>query len=248
MSISVNQQKFIASLSVKKYRHEHRKFVVEGEKMVNELLRQQRIRVQAVYGLENWVTENTGIFSKYSGVVHSVTEAELKKISSLTTPNSVLAVADLPADDEPLPDVTSIVLYLDGIQDPGNLGTILRTADWFGIHTVYCSPDCADAFASKTIQAGMGAFLRVFTREIALENLLQQVPFQKIWGAVLNGQSVTDVQFAAGDLLVIGSEGRGIRPEVEHLLTHRITIPRHPAGGAESLNAAVAAGILMSRV
>ncbi len=212
--------------------------------MAAELLSQQRIAVSAVFGLERWASENAALLAPFPEKFTVVSEAELKKISSLTTPNRVLVVAELP---EPAFDpavLRDYCFYLDGIQDPGNMGTILRVADWFGIPAVFCSPDCADAFSPKVIQAGMGAFLRIPVWEMAFEALNSRVPGLPVLGAVLDGTDVFAAELPGNGLLVIGNEGRGIRPEVEAALTHRLSIPRHPNGGAESLNAAVAAGIL----
>jgi TrmH family RNA methyltransferase len=139
-------------------------------------------------------------------------------------------------------------LYLDGIQDPGNLGTLFRIADWFGFPAVFCSPDCADAFAPKTVQATMGALFRVHTCEIALSDLMEARSDWPVYGAVLGGTSVFEHGFPEKGLLVIGSEGRGIGKAAEALLQHRITIPRPHEGGAESLNAAVATGILAAQI
>ena len=243
--ISNSQQKLIAALQVKKYRQKYRKFVVEGEKMVGELLRQTELPVTAIFGLERWADEHAALLTPFLQIFNLVTEAELRKISSLSTPNQVLALAELPAS----PAQTALLLtgrcfYLDGIQDPGNLGTILRIADWFGLPAVFCSPDCVDAFSSKVVQASMGAIFRIHTREIPLTELLTAVPDAPVLGAVLGGENLFTTPLPGHGLLVIGNEGRGIGAETQALLTHRLTIPRHPGGQAESLNAAVAAGIL----
>jgi TrmH family RNA methyltransferase len=243
--LSINQQKFVASLQVKKYRQKYLKFVVEGEKMAAELLAQQRIPVSAVFGTERWLDANRERIPQFSDKFNLVTENELKKISSLTTPNQVLIVADMP-DDAAAPDLlrTDWCFYLDGIQDPGNMGTILRIADWFGIPAVFCAPDTVDVYSPKVIQAGMGAFLRIRSVEIPLDELVAGHPGVPVLGAVLGGENVFNAQLPDRGLLVIGREGQGVRPDTEALLTHRLTIPRHPGGGAESLNAAVATGIL----
>lgn len=247
MGLSINQQKFINSLHVKKYREQAGAFIAEGDKIVGELLQQDRMEWTALYAVEAWMEKNDRLIRPFLSKTTVVTPSEMKKISTLTTPQSVLAVVRMPTDDLPL--VTDAVcLYLDGIQDPGNLGTILRTADWFGIGAVYCSPDCADAYNSKTIQAGMGAFLRVPVREIALEVLLAAHPQRTVWGAVLEGTPLQSARFGSNDLVVIGNEGRGIRPETMRFVTHPVTILRHPDSRAESLNAAVAAAILLYAV
>ena len=264
--LSHNQTKLLTALQVKKYRQKYRKFVVEGEKMVAELLSQQYIGVSALFATATWMEQNAPAMSDFLEKTTLVSEAELKKISTLSTPNAVLAVAEMPTDFDLSPSevmakaghsslltphpspLTHPCFYLDGLQDPGNVGTILRTADWFGMPAVFCSPDCADVFSPKVVQASMGAVLRIRTAELPLATLLAAAPGIPVMGAVLGGQDMFEMTLPAHGLLVIGNEGRGISPEVETLLTHRLTIPRHPLGKAESLNAAVAAGILAARV
>lgn len=244
--LSHNQSKLINALQVKKYRQKYRNFLVEGEKMVLELLQQKRFAVAAVFGLERWAADNAAALQPFLQNFNPVSEIELRKISGLTTPNSVLAIAQWP---DTWPDgsllQSDICLYLDGIQDPGNLGTILRIADWFGFPAVFCSPDCVDVFSPKVVQATMGAIFRVPAREIDLPDLLAPLsPAPPVMGAVLGGSDIFRSTLPANGLLVIGNEGRGISPATEQYLSHRLTIPRHAAGGAESLNAAVATGIL----
>ena len=248
--LSHNQAKLLTALQVKKYRQKYRKFVVEGEKMVGELLTQQRVGVSAIFATDAWIGENTHRLDLFSEKTTLVTEAELKKISSLTTPNQVLAVAEMPptAPDRQLLQA-KLCFYLDGLQDPGNVGTILRTADWFGLPVLFCSPDCADVFSPKVVQASMGAALRIATEEVLLEMLLATAPPGiPVMGAVLSGDNVFEASPPTHGLLVIGNEGRGISPATEALLTHRLSIPRAPEGRAESLNAAVAAGILAAQL
>jgi TrmH family RNA methyltransferase len=243
--LSINQQKFVASLQVKKYRQKYSKFVVEGEKMAAELLSQQRITVYAIFGTERWQDANRERIAPFLDKFNVVTEQELKKISTLTTPNQVLIVADIP-DDSPATAflASDWCFYLDGIQDPGNMGTILRIADWFGIPAVFCAPDTVDVYSPKVVQAGMGAFLRVQSLETPIEALLNTHPNLPVLGAVLGGENLYQAALPPRGLLVIGREGPGIRPEIQSRLTQRLTIPRHPGGGAESLNAAIATGIL----
>ncbi len=253
--LSHSQLKYLRSLAVKKYRQQHGQFLVEGEKMVAELLGQSRIPVSAIFALESWIEKNARFLRPFSDKVSSVTEAELAKISALTTPNQVLAVAGFPLETcnflpaEVLtkagqPATENVCFYLDGIQDPGNMGSILRVADWFGFPAVFCSPDCVDVFSPKVVQASMGAIFRVHSWEIELAELLAAMPQIPVAGAVLDGENVFEAKLPQNGLLVIGNEGRGISAQTESLLTQRISIPRHPAGKAESLNAAVAAGIL----
>jgi TrmH family RNA methyltransferase len=243
--LSNNQSKHLRALSVKKYRLEHGEFIVEGDKMVSELLGQSATDIVAVFALQAWIEKNARPLRHFPEKIHVVSEAELAKISALKTPNQVLAVAKLPQTPcSPTLALDNMCFYLDGIQDPGNMGSILRVADWFGFSAVFCSPDCVDAFSPKVVQASMGALFRVQTREIGLPELLLEHPDIPVSGAVLDGENVFNAQLPSAGLLVIGNEGRGISSQVGSLLTHRISIPRHPLGGAESLNAAIAAGIL----
>ena len=243
--LSQNQLKLLRSLSVKKYRQQNGLFLVEGDKMVTELLGQTRIQLQALFALEPWLEKNARLLRQFAGKINLVTEDELAKISALSTPNQVLALANLPQEAQNLAWVTKdLCFYLDGIQDPGNMGSILRVADWFGLPAVYCSPDCVDVFSPKVVQASMGAIFRVQSWELSLTELLAENPDSPVSGAVLDGENVFEMDLPKTGLLVIGNEGKGITAQTNVLLTHRISILRHPSGGAESLNAAVAAGIL----
>lgn len=172
--------------------------------------------------------------------VITVTEDELAVVSSLKTPNQVLLVAEMPAQTGALP-TDEWCLALDTIQDPGNLGTIIRIADWFGIGHVVCSPDCADAFNPKVIQAAMGGHLRVQVHKTDLLSFIAGVQAPVI-AASLSGGNVYGMEPLPAAVLLIGNESRGLSQDLLQLATHRVMIPRR--GGAESLNAAVSAGIL----
>jgi RNA methyltransferase, TrmH family len=244
--MTANQIKLLTALQVKKYRQEQGKFLVEGEKIVAELLQQTQFRVSAVYATGAWIDKQPKMSAAHLNLIQEVSEAELKKISSLTSPNQVAAVVDLPTKTFDLGDFEDGWYYfLDGLQDPSNMGAILRIADWFGVKGVFCSPTTVDAFHPKVIQSGMGAFLRVPTYELELFALKQAKPAWNFLGAVMNGVEIgaKSSLFSEG-VLVIGNEGKGITAATEALLTHRLTIPRGAGGGAESLNAAVATGIL----
>jgi len=240
--LSASQSKFLTALQVKKYRQKYRNFTVEGAKMVAELLTQTRVRTVALYALEHWADENAALLEPVRHIFQPVSESELKKISSLTTPQQVLAVAEIPVST-PKPWVNG-AFFLDGIRDPGNLGTILRIADWFGFSAVFCSPDCADAFSPKVVQASMGAIFRMPVYEMELGDALAIAPDCAVLGAVLDGENAFGMSYSGSDLLVIGGEGSGMQAETERRLTKRLTIPRAPGSASESLNAAVAAGIL----
>jgi TrmH family RNA methyltransferase len=243
--LSTSQQKLLASLSFKKYRQKYRKFVVEGDKIASELLTQRQIVVERIFATERWAEQNPSLLQPFLDIFNPVTEAELKKISGMQTPNQVLLLANMPEKvADPAELAPDFCFYADGIQDPGNLGVLLRIADWFGFPAVFCAPDTVDVYSPKVIQASMGAFLRVKTAEIELSELCSALPDWPVLGAVLGGNSIFSADLPKHGLLVVGREGRGLSAEAEQKLQYRLTIPRHLNGGAESLNAGVAAGIL----
>ena len=237
--------KLISALKVKKYRQKYRKFTVEGEKIVLELLLSGKFRPEALYGLAEWGEAHATLLKQTQAPFFPVREADLKKISSLQTPNKVLALLPLPSPTQtgyfPLQD---FAFFLDGIQDPGNLGAIWRIADWFGMPALFTSPDTVDAWNPKVLQACMGAFLRVPCVELSWQQALEQQPHLPILGAVLNGHSVYNAKLPDFGLVIIGQEGRGVSQALLPHIQYPITIPKGVNGGAESLNASVAAGIL----
>ncbi|MBP6687530.1 MAG: RNA methyltransferase [Lacibacter sp.] len=238
--LSKNEIKYIQSLGHKKRRDEERLFLMEGSKMVAELLEHYPSQIVRLYA--------TGIFFEQNPPAkeiqqhHLVSEDELARISQLQTPNQVMALVHYLPDEEIIPASNEWTLALDGIRDPGNMGTIIRLADWFGIHTIICSPDCADIYNPKVVQATMGSIMRVSVVEKELTGFLaaQQLP---IVGAVLGGEELSSFEFPEGGILVIGNESNGIRDEVIQLLKEKLMIPRF--GDAESLNAAVATSIFL---
>jgi TrmH family RNA methyltransferase len=248
--ISASQQKHITSLHVKKYRQKYRNFLVEGEKMVSELIQQQRIVVNAVFGTERWANANASLLNGFYDKFNTVTETELKKISTLVTPNQVLAIAEMPPEQPGFtPGQHDFTLFLDGIQDPGNMGTILRIADWFGIQYVCCGPGSVDIFSPKVVQSSMGAVFRLAVAEdVLLEDLLKKCPGYPVCGAVMDGESIFSSHLPSSGILVIGNEGKGIQAGNEQFLNYRVTIPRNGNSGAESLNAGVAAGIIVAEM
>jgi TrmH family RNA methyltransferase len=247
MPVSKAQIKLIQSLKLKKYRQKYRKFVVEGSKILQEVLPGHPHLIDVLYATEGWLERHASALKNSNFLIEELTERELKKISFLKTPQEVLAVLN----HQPFsPDWTSLqqdlVLYADGLQDPGNLGTILRIADWFGIRTLLCSPDTVDWQNPKVIQASMGAFLRVQVIETDWETLRAQLPDVPAYATVMEGQNVMEAEVGTNGIVVIGNEGRGIRPSVLESCAHRLSIPRHERGGAESLNAGIATGIILA--
>jgi RNA methyltransferase, TrmH family len=232
--LSKNKIKWIRSLQEKKYREAEGRFVVEGEKMVREALDLIPERVELVVHLHEFYP------GELSCETLACNERELKQISFLQTPNKMLAV--LKKGMNPLTQ-KGLVLALDGIQDPGNLGTIIRTADWFGLESIVCSTDTVDCYNPKVIQASMGSIYRVNLHYTDLHSFLSDSE-KPIYGALLEGKNIYQMDLSNDGILLMGNEGKGIRPELISHIKVPITIPRF--GMAESLNVAVATAILLS--
>lgn len=199
--------------------------------------------IEAVYGLPAWAEAQAALLEAARVPFTAVSEGELGKLSAFATPNKVLAVVDMPEPATGEAPLKGFAFFLDGIQDPANLGAVWRVADWFGMPALYASPDTVDAWNPKCIQASMGAFLRVPFREVPLDELLKTNPGLPVLGAVMRGASLYDAELPERGLIVVGQEGRGVSEGALRRIDHPVTIPRGPGGGAESLNAAVAAGI-----
>ncbi len=235
--------KYIQSLGQKKFRDGAGVFIAEGPKIVKELLEAGPALVREVYALPEWITENQHLLKDTH--TEEITEAELEKISQLKTPNKVLALAGQ-FTHEQMELKGRLTLALCGIQDPGNLGTIIRIADWFGITQVVCSEDSADLYNPKVIQSTMGSIARVRVYYSNLTDLIRETAGLPVYATVLDGQDVSKMEKPGQGILLIGNESRGIPPELLQMANVRITIPKK--GGAESLNAAVATGIILSHL
>jgi TrmH family RNA methyltransferase len=233
--LSINQKKYINSLQQKKFRAQHGTFLVEGEKMVEELI-QSNFEIEHVFVVKG--VQVNGCEAT------EISEKEMKSISALSTPNNFLAVAKQKKQQVNLTE-TNLVLVLDNIKDPGNLGTIIRTADWFGINTIVCSNECVDVYNPKVVQATMGSIFRANVLYVNLVEFLQQNKSVPVYGALLEGENIykKPIQNKKAFLLM-GSESFGISKELTPFITNKIMIPKF--GGAESLNVAVATGILCS--
>jgi len=238
--LSKNELKYIQSLCHKKQRTAEGLFIAEGAKLVGELL-QSNYTVRKVYAVEEWMAQNPGVKAGIS----VVSPEELQKISLLQSPNQVLCIAEQTPPVE-LPSAKGrFTLLVDGIQDPGNFGTIIRIADWFGIPQIIAGDDTVELYNPKVIQATMGSFIRVNIQYTSTTGYLENcgVP---VFGAVLDGKDMYNQPAVKEAVLVIGNEGKGIREDALPFISHPITIPR--IGGAESLNAAVATGIIVSHL
>ena len=234
----------LRSLQEKRHREALGLFVVEGEKVVGELLAAKFpfVEVYATEAVERDLRARFEPARRSGSTMTEVTAAEMERISHYPTPAAVLAVGKI-ARSPLAPGALDrgLTLALDGIQDPGNVGTLLRIADWFAFDRVVLSPDCADLFAQKVINASMGSFARVTAHTAALEVALAAVSVP-VLGCELQGEDVHTLPPLRDAVVVIGSEGRGLSPAVQARITRRVTIPK--LGGAESLNAAVAAAIV----
>lgn len=238
-----SQVKYIQSLSHKKLRDSEEVFVAEGPKLINELLSAANVPLQQLFAVKEWIEAQD---PKMAATATEVTASELERISLLQTPNQVLGIFKKPVFTANRPLRNTLSLMLDTIQDPGNLGTIIRCADWFGVPQIICSPDCADAFNPKVVQASMGSIARVQVLYASLHDWLGQNPDLPTYAAVLEGTGLPQVPPVKEGVIIIGNESKGISDPVLALSRHRITIPRK--GRAESLNAAVATGIILSHL
>jgi RNA methyltransferase, TrmH family len=236
--------KYIQSLGHKKHRDAERRFLAEGPKAVEDLLRAIPEYVSEVYAVKDWLKHNRNLTQGVQFI--EVTEDELAKLSQLKTPHQVVAVVRQFDFPDSIVSKGMISLVLDTIQDPGNFGTIIRIADWFGISQIICSDDCADMYNPKVVQATMGSIARV---KILYTNLVEWLPVQnetRIYAAQLEGKDITRMSPLMEGLIMIGNESKGLAPALLAMANERITIPRK--GGAESLNAAVATGIILSHL
>jgi len=242
--LSKSKLKYIQSLGQKKFRQREGLFIAEGPKLVNDLLEMKNSSIQEIFALKEWIEDNKKIADSYQVV--EITTIELEKISQLSSPNQVVAVVKQFAIDENIEVKDKFTLVLDNIQDPGNMGTIIRIADWYGIDQIVCNTQSADMYNPKVIQSTMGSIARVKVFYTDLSDWLSKQKGISIYAAMLNGDDVTSMQKIKEGIIVIGNESKGISDDVLKLVSKKITIPQK--GKAESLNAAVATGIILSHL
>lgn len=232
--ISRNKIKYLRSLRQKKMREQEQCFLIEGEKMVLEILKEYPHIVKEVY-----VEKNTELNINFP-LVFEISALESEQISGFKTPNKCLALISNPIIETKTQDLT---LVLDQIQDPGNMGTIIRLADWFGLTKIIASKDTVDCFNPKVIQASMGSIFRVQINYCDINDYLSNTNLP-IYGALLEGENVYKTALPQKAILIMGNEGNGLSGSVQKLITHKLTIPKF--GKAESLNVSTATGILLS--
>lgn len=214
-------------------------FVAEGDKLVGEIIDEKRWRIERLF-----VTEGSHVQHPKAEVV---TSKEMERLSALRSAPRSLALVALPTSAIPEPTKEELILALDGVQDPGNLGTIIRTADWYGIRNIVCSPTTADCFAPKVVQATMGALLRVKVSYCDLPEWLKGASKKgvPVYATTLDGKDIHTAPLSPGGVVVMGNEGKGVSAEVQSLVSHKLFIPPYPADrrGSESLNVAIATAI-----
>jgi RNA methyltransferase, TrmH family len=249
--ISSNQIKHIRFLRQKKFRDEHRQFTAEGSRLVLDLM-DSRYKISGIYAEEGWIKTNQGKILEKSIPCTEIRESDMERITILSSPSPVLAIVEIP-EDPVLPESVreELILALDGISDPGNLGTIIRIADWFGIGWVICSENMADLYNPKVVQASMGSIART---KVITADLLSVLPGLKehlqVFGTFLSGENIYSTKLPSRGIIVIGNEANGITPEVSTHVNIRLTIPSFAGNGkgssAESLNAAIATAVICS--
>jgi TrmH family RNA methyltransferase len=242
--LSKSQISLLKSLHHKKFRSEHGLFLAEGYKSVKEFI-DSAYQIEAIYHTPT-IDPNLLKLSRKMNF-NEISLNELEKISSLKTPQDIIALIKIPQwpvlSEHTLKNKFSIVL--DGIQDPGNMGTIIRTADWFGIKHIICSEDTVDIYNPKVVQATMGSAAHVNVYYTTLEAFLTKIKLP-VFGALLNGANIYKTDFGSEGLVIMGNEGNGLRPEIINLVQHAVTIPR--MGNAESLNVGIATAIFCSEI
>jgi len=235
--LSKNQIKLITSLQQKKQRNAHRLFFAEGIKVIQELL-------ESKFELEHLYTTQNDFQEVSNEKMVLIDESDLKKISALATPNTCLAVFKIPIEKKIIE--SGLILALDAVRDPGNLGTILRLCDWFGINQVICSKDAVDIYNPKVVQATMGSIARVNVSYIDLDSFISQTTLP-VFGTFMEGENIYKTNLPQEGIIVLGNEANGISPEIEKLIKNKLTIPRFGTlQKTESLNVATATAIVLS--
>ena len=242
--LSKGKAKFIRSLQHQKYRQKYHKIIVEGVKILNELITSNLVHIETICASAEWFNDNGGKVNPQTEQIQ-ITQDELVSISSLKNPQDCLAIVCIPDNKASLkaPSET-LCLYLDAVRDPGNLGTILRSADWFGYSSVFMSPDTVDIYNSKVIQSSMSSVFRPRHSYVDLETLLESNPGIPVYGALLGAPQFTPAIVEECGLIILGNESRGIMLHNQEFVTQPFSITEKFSLGAESLNVGVAAGII----
>ena len=250
--LSKNQIKRIQSLRLKKFREIQNQFLIEGSKLVVDVL-ESRYRVSDIFATGEWIRKQIPAGISAEIPLTEVTENEMARITALSSPSPVLAIVTIPVSSPvPAPTNEALTLVLDDIRDPGNLGTIIRIADWFGISHIVCSENSVELYNPKVIQSTMGSFARVNVQNVKLPEFFSGIdPSVRVYGTFPEGNSIYSAELLTGGIIVIGSESTGISEKTASFVTDKISIPSYDEGKgrkehAESLNASVATAIVCS--
>lgn len=233
--ISIREKKYIKSLQIKKYRQQHQAFLVEGWKSVKELINSDMV-IELLFVSEKYQSDCEG---------RVVESKDIKDVSSLANNNEAIAVVKMPISRKELNGNQPVYIF-DGIQDPGNLGTIMRTADWLGFENIVCSTDSVDFYNTKVISSTKGSFTRLTPQYLDLVDFVKNNLDRKIYLADLDGEDYKKVNFNTNDIVIFGGESKGVRSDIRNLIHNKISIPKR--GEAESLNVAMAFGIISSSI
>lgn len=245
MALSKNRVKFLNSLKLSKFRKQHQQFIAEGSMLVLEFITCS-FEVVEVYALNEWIVENTMLLKEKKITVSEVSQNDLQKISALKTANVVFAIVNMPARKPEAEELfESLVLVLDDIRDPGNLGTIIRIADWFGIKNIVCSIESVEVYNPKVVQATMGSLSRVDVFYTNLVDFLKRTPKEiTIYGTLLDGEKIQSKKLTDKGVIIIGNESKGISDKLLPYINERLYIKSFSSSQAESLNASIAAAIV----
>ncbi len=248
--LSKNKKKFITSLIYKKHRRQFNAFCAEGDKLNLDLLSSETSCIDLI-ATEVWIKNNHNILRNFNNITIA-TESELKNISNLKNPPPVIGIYKITKHHLKIEQLSdSLIIVLDGVQDPGNMGTIIRIADWFGINNIICSEDCADIYNSKVIQASMGAIASVAVHYNNLPSFIDEYKSKTklpVYGTFLEGENIYSQDLSKNGMIVMGNEGKGINAEIEKLISNKLFIPNFSSEKhtSESLNVSVASAIICS--
>ena len=243
--VAKSKIKLVQSLKLKKYRQKYNLFVAEGEKIMQSLLKQKKYQIREIYAMGQWLEQHSYLKDSYD--LQQVDKSGMKSLSSFRSLPPVLSVVDIPHFEN---DITPFgkVVYLDGVQDPGNVGTIIRTAEWFGVDAVIRSEDSADFYNPKVIQGTMGSFASIELLTLSREELLSVSSRFGVYAADMGGMDVASIQTPGKALLILSNEGKGLSQILGERADHVIQIPKNPSSTSDSLNVATAAGILIYKL
>jgi len=247
--ISKQKISLIRSLRLKKYIYETKLFVIEGEKLLIEVLNSQPELITEVFVLKEFFTKWEPKLQHSNAIVNVINARELGQVSNLSTPSGILVLCKIFEDKLDIEQLeTSISLYLHEIRDPGNMGTLIRTADWFGIKNILCSPGCVDVYNAKVVQATMGSIFRINISNIELAVLIDLKTTIPLIATVMNGSNLYEQNKFTMGIIMLGSESHGLPDYIINIADHKLSVPKAKNSNAESLNVAVAAGIICSHL